>query len=199
MIALGPFCNIAKVIEKDPAALNQIHKVVIMGGSYFKQYADWNVMCDVPAAALMFRSLSNLECIGADVTHRLADTGYLEQALKHPQAANDALGYVAELYKAWRSDYPDTALVLHDALVVYYLYDPSICTMQQIRTVVISDGPAKGLTLNIDSYGKTYLNNYYENQNSGSLVRVAEDVDIAKFHQLVQQNIFQYQTSDKQS
>lgn len=189
VIALGPFCNMAKVIEKDPRALESANKVVIMGGAYFKQYADWNVMCDVPAADLMFRTLSNLECIGADVTHRLTGMEYLEKALSKPEISNNALRFVIALYKTWRSDYPDTPLVLHDALVVYYLYDPSICTMQKIRTVVVTDGPAKGLTLNIDSYGKDYLNSYYKNHDSISRVLAALDVDIAKFHQFVSRDI----------
>ena len=189
VIAIGPFCNIAKVIEKDPQALNRAGKVVIMGGAYFKQYADWNVMCDVPAAALMFRTLTNLECIGADVTHRLADTGYLEKALTNTKTTNDALRYIISLYKVWRSAYPDIPLVLHDALVVYYLYDPATCTMQNIRTMVIPDGAAKGLTLNLDSYGKTYLNSFYKDSDPGSQVLAALDVDIAKFHQFVQRDI----------
>ena len=165
-MALGPFCNIAKVIEKDPAALHLANKVVIMGGAYFKQYADWNVMCDVPAADRMYQSLPNLECIGADVTHRLTDTGYLEDAL-----------------------------VLHDVLVLYYLYDPTICAMQQIHTSVITEGLAKGLTLNVDAYGKTYLNSAYQAYVSGPPVLAASNVDVEKFHQFVRRDISFFQTS----
>jgi purine nucleosidase/pyrimidine-specific ribonucleoside hydrolase len=40
VVAIGPFTNIAKVIEKDSAALGLAKKVVIMGGAFFKQYAD---------------------------------------------------------------------------------------------------------------------------------------------------------------
>ena len=61
VVALGPCCNISKVIEKDPDALSSAAKVVIMGGAYFKQYADWNVMCDVAAADIMFRKVTHLE------------------------------------------------------------------------------------------------------------------------------------------
>ena len=53
IIALGPFTNIAKAIERDKDALMLAGKIVIMGGAYFKQYADWNVMCDVEAAKIM--------------------------------------------------------------------------------------------------------------------------------------------------
>lgn len=189
VVALGPFCNIAEVIKKDPDALPAASKVVIMGGAYFKQYADWNVMCDVPAADLMFRTLSNLECIGADVTHRLADPGYLKKALESVDRANPALTYVSELYRRWHQQHPDEGLVLHDVLVIYYLYDPTICTMQRIRTAVITEGLAKGLTLNIDSYGKTYLNSIYQTRTPELPVLVASDVDIDKFHQFVRRDI----------
>lgn len=189
IVALGPFCNIARVIEKDLDALRCANKVVIMGGAYFKQYADWNVMCDVPSADLMFRTLSNLVCIGADVTHRLTDTGYLPEALMSTEGANAAWKYLAELYARWYQQHPDEALVLHDVLVIYYLYDPSICTMRQIRAAVITEGLAKGLTLNIDSYGKTYHNTCYQSLSTPPPVQVAYDVDIDRFHRYVRNHI----------
>ncbi len=34
-LAIGPFTNIAKVIEKDPNAFNHAQRVVIMGGKYY--------------------------------------------------------------------------------------------------------------------------------------------------------------------
>ena len=70
VVAIGPFTNIARAIAKNARAVNKAGKVVIMGGAYYRQYADWNVMCDVEAADIMFRSLKNLECVGADVTHK---------------------------------------------------------------------------------------------------------------------------------
>ena len=195
IVALGPFCNIAKVIEKDPSALHLANKVVIMGGAYFKQYADWNVMCDVPAADRMYQSLPNLECIGADVTHQLTDTGYLEDALASAESCIAAFSYVAELYRYWRQQHPTEALVLHDVLVLYYLYDPTICAMQQIHTAVITEGLAKGLTLNVDAYGKTYLNSAYQAYVSGPPVLAASNVDVEKFHQFVRRDISFFQAS----
>lgn len=185
VIAIGPFCNIAKVIEKDPSALSSAGKVVIMGGAYFKQYADWNVMCDVPAADRMFRSLPNLECIGADVTHRL-----IVDWLK-PQLASklDQLPYLASLYRRWQEEYPREPLVLHDVLAVYYAADPSICETHSIRVAVICEGFAKGLTLNVDAYNKTYLNSAYEGFDFGHRVLAAADVDLERFHRYISENI----------
>lgn len=187
VIALGPFCNIAKVIEKDPQALGRVEKVAIMGGAYFKQYADWNVMCDVPAADTMFRSLPNLECMGADVTHLLAADDRLTQALSRAQSG--ALGYISQLYRAWQADNPASRIVLHDVLVVYYVLDPSICAMQRIHAAVIRDGFAKGLTLNVGAYSKASLNDAYRGYDFSRSVLAASSVDLPKFHQFIHRDI----------
>ena len=184
VIAIGPFCNIAKVIAQDPIALNLANKVVIMGGAYFKQYADWNVMCDVPAADMMFRNLKNLECIGADVTHQLTTDTAVIDALE-----TGSKGYLSQLYQLWHKNYPTQKLVLHDVLAVYYALDASICTTQPIHVAVLTDGFAKGLTLNVDSYSKVSLNRQYENFDFSHTVQAASNVDIAKFNQFLLRDV----------
>lgn len=186
VIAIGPFCNIAKAVEKDPNGLNSAAQVVIMGGAYFKQYADWNVMCDVPAADIMFRNLNNLACIGADVTHKLA-SDYLKPLLA--KADDGALGYVGEQYRQWQQDYPENSIVLHDALTVYYALDPTVCDMVRIPVKVITDGFAKGFTLNVDAYGKASLNSAYTGFDRQHKVLAAAHVDLEKFHSFVRRDI----------
>jgi len=186
VIAIGPFCNIAKAIEKDPEALNSAAQVVIMGGAYFKQYADWNVMCDVPAADMMFRSLRNLHCIGADVTHKLA-SDYLKPLLA--KAEDGVLGYVGAQYRQWQQDYPQNSIVLHDSLTIYYVADPTVCDMVRIPVKVITEGFAKGFTLNVDAYGKASLNSAYQDFDREHKVLAAADVDLTKFHSFIRQDI----------
>ena len=189
ILAIGPFCNIAKALEKDPAALNAAGQVVIMGGAYFKQYADWNVMCDVPAADFMFRKLSNLVCIGADVTHRLLPGDFLMNALRSKDFSGPAWEYLRQEYKIWQADYPKNKPVLHDVLTVYYLRDPSICVMREIPVKVITEGFAKGMTLNVEGYGKSSLNSVYRDCDPIPRVLAACDVDLSKFNSFVQQDI----------
>ena len=184
VIAIGPFCNIARVIDKDPEALNLANKVVIMGGAYFKQYADWNVMCDVSAADVMYRNLKNLECIGADVTHQLTTPLAFIDTLE-----KDEKGYLGHLYRLWRSNYPTQKLVLHDALAVYCAMDPSICSMENIHVTVLTEGFGKGLTLNVDSYNKASLNRRYETFDFAHTVQAASDVDIAKFNHFLLRDV----------
>ena len=189
ILAIGPFCNIAKAVEKDPAALNYAGQVVIMGGAYFKQYADWNVMCDVPAADVMFENLTNLVCIGADVTHRLLPGAFLLDSLRENTLPGEAWNYVRQQYETWQETYPESKLVLHDVLTVYYVLDNTICTMKEIPVKVITEGFAKGMTLNVEGYGKASLNSAYATASPLPRVVAARDVDLEKFHSFVRRDI----------
>lgn len=158
IVAIGAFTNIAKVIEKDAKALNLISKVVIMGGAYYKQYADWNVICDVEAADIMFRNLNNLECIGADVTHLMIGEPMLYDNLMNYNGRDKGHSYLTELCHLWKADRPQAKLILHDPSVIYYLADPGICKMNYASIAVMTDGYGRGMTLNVDAYGKRAFN-----------------------------------------
>lgn len=158
VIAVGPFTNIARVVEKDPTALNKACNVAIMGGAYLRQFADWNVICDTIAADIMYRNVDNLLCIGADVTHQMMAEGALYNALLHYDGENAAHRYLQTMCAMWRTDHPEAPLLLHDPLVIYFAADPALCTMQEASIVMITEGYAKGLTLNVGTYHKKHVN-----------------------------------------
>ena len=158
IIAIGPFTNIAKAVEKDPSAINMAERVVIMGGAFFKQYADWNVMCDVPAADIMFKGLKNLKCIGADVTHLMEGEQILYDLIDDYNGDNEGRKYLSTLFKLWKVDRPNSKFLLHDPLTIYYAEDETICQTEDAPIAVLTDGFAKGMTLNVKAYGKKWLN-----------------------------------------
>nr|MBQ5811325.1 nucleoside hydrolase [Clostridia bacterium] len=176
ILAIGPFTNLAKVIEKDREALNSVGKVVIMGGAYFRQYADWNVMCDTHAAKIMFENLKNLECLGADVTHSLSVGKENSDKLLALSGA-PVKEYVSELYGKWLAASGADCAVLHDPLAVYYLKHPDICEMSDISVAVVTDGYAKGLTVNVDAYRKAQMNEAFANFDFSTKAKVAKSVD----------------------
>lgn len=183
IIAVGAFTNIARVIEKDAKALESVAKVVIMGGAYYKQYADWNVICDVTAADIMFRSLKNLECIGADVTHLTVAEKSLYDNLLNYKGNEKGHVYLTELCNLWKKDRPEAPLLLHDPLVIYYLADSGICGMKYAPIVVLTDGYARGMTVNVDAYGKMELNpDAYVGFDVRHRALVAATVDVAAFN-----------------
>ncbi len=182
VLAIGPFTNIAKVIEKDKDVLNTVGRVAIMGGAYFKQYADWNVMCDVESAAKMYENVSVLECMGADVTHTLAIGEENSEKLKS-LTHNDTVKYLSSLYRVWIEKARIKCAFLHDPLVIYYAVDPKVCEMAEASVQVITDGAARGLTLNVTSYGKARMNDYYKNTELKKIL-VAKSIDSKSFVEL---------------
>lgn len=180
VIAIGPLTNIARVIQREPDLLNGIDKVVIMGGAYFKQYADWNVMCDVEAAKLVLENVKVLECLGADVTHQLTLAESELQRLAALSITSGAEKYIGELMQLWQKENPARLPALHDPLAVYYAAFPDICSVKNQHISVVSDGIARGMTLNVDEYSKAYLNPIYENTELHEMI-VAHNVQARRF------------------
>lgn len=180
IVAIGPFTNIARAIEKNPEAVNKAGKIVIMGGAFYRQYADWNVMCDVEAADIMFRGLSNLECVGADVTH-LTLLGQKEHEAMLNCKNDPAAVEVGELIRLWSAVNPDRYPTLHDPLAVYYAVYPDILTTEKQRISVITEGVARGLTFNVDAYNKSYMNPACRVFDQAHYTTVAKTIDARRF------------------
>lgn len=181
LVCIGPFTNIARVLERDPSAFDGINKVVIMGGAFFKQYADWNVMCDVVAADLMFKGAKNLECIGADVTHQLPlDKQNYDKLLTY-SSSDAAAAHVRELFSLWQKENPDRIPALHDPLAVYYVDHPDVCGMKDQSITVITEGVARGITFNTDAYGKAYMNPDCQGVDLSKKIKVARTVKESEF------------------
>ena len=153
---------------------------------YYKQYADWNVICDVAAADIMFRNLDNLECIGADVTHLMVGERALYDNLLNYSGKEKGHIYLSELCQLWKKDRPKAALLLHDPLVVYYLAEQSICEMKNASVVVMTEGYARGMTLNVDAYGKKAFNpEAYADFDEKRRCLVASAVDRVRFNSII--------------
>lgn len=180
IVAIGPFTNIARAIERNREAVNKAGKVVIMGGAYYRQYADWNVMCDVEAADIMFKGLKNLECVGADVTH-LTPLGQNEHEAMLNCKNDDAAFEIAELIRLWSAVNPDRYPTLHDPLAVYYAIHPEIVETEKQRISVITEGVARGLTFNVDAYNKSYMNPACRVFDQAHYTTVAKTIDAKRF------------------
>lgn len=160
IVALGPFTNIASAIKKDPDALSAAN-IVIMGGAYFRQYVDWNVWCDPYAAKVMFESTRGIRCLGADVTHKLRLTPTEDAAIVGYDGEDAAATYVSQLYKYWKGGREWLLGMLHDPLTVLCAVDPAYCEYKSAPVAVVTDGFARGMTVNIPEYGKAGMSAEY--------------------------------------
>ena len=86
----------------------------------------------------------------------------------------------------WAREKSRNDLYLHDPLVVYHLANEALCTVKPSAVVVITDGYARGLTLNVDAYSKKYLNREaYAGFDDTRKVLVASAVDLESFNDLI--------------
>ena len=80
LVALGPLTNIAKAIRKDPAKMQRLQKIVVMGG-VFEEYgnvtttAEFNIFVDPHAAQEVFQSNVPIDIAPLDATHQVVLTG----------------------------------------------------------------------------------------------------------------------------
>ncbi|MBE6635733.1 MAG: hypothetical protein E7617_06015 [Ruminococcaceae bacterium] len=176
IIAIGPFTNIAQVIIKDKKALELAGEIIIMGGAYYRQYVDWNVLCDTEAAELMFDSLENVRCLGADVTHRLKLTDADDAVIDGYIGTRQELKYLSSLYKLWKK-WSGGIGVLHDPLAVLCAFDSSYVKCESVPVKVIASGYARGITLNVKAYGKASYNPEFRSFDMSKTHTVAYEVD----------------------
>ncbi|MCM2680205.1 nucleoside hydrolase [Echinimonas agarilytica] len=89
LIATGPLTNIAQWIERYPADIHKVERLVIMGGNldvkgniivpgftdgHPNTQAEWNIFVDPMSADLVFASDLNIELVGLDVTNSVRVT-----------------------------------------------------------------------------------------------------------------------------
>ena len=183
LLAIGPFTNIHKVIKKDPNALKQIDKVVVMAGAFFKQYADWNVFCDPISAKTMFDNVDNLVALGADVTHLLGVPEEVSLKLINYSGDNKGIQNVAKTCKAVMDIWQGGKITLHDPLALYTAVDDKFVGLESAEIEVVTDGPMAGYTFNITAYCKKHLNGYYKDKDYNK-VTVARTVKAEEFIKL---------------
>lgn len=179
VIAIGPYTNLAKAIEKDKKAFAGIDKIVLMGGCFFEQFVEYNAAMDPEAADILMRSGLNIRFISADVTWQamLSDEQTEKVLSYHSDSIN---GYCAELTRLWKKNCWFNP-VLHDPLAVYYALDESICKMKQVWAEIELHGSiTRGFTANRDHFLK-YLENPLEGKDR---LWVSYSVDAERFNEI---------------
>ena len=185
VIALGPMTNLARLIQKAPAAFDQIEELVSMGGS-FKSHgncspvAEYNYWCDPDAAALVYDTLHHngkmIHMIGLDVTRKIVLTPtLLEYICRLNKETGEFIRKITKFYFDFHWEWEHIiGCVINDPLAVAYFLNPDICqgfdSYVQIETEGISLG--QSVVDSMDFYRKT------------PNTKVLTEVDVYAFFQL---------------
>jgi purine nucleosidase len=149
VFTVGPVCNIADLLDRDPGALRRARRVVSMFGSFHTGYAwgsapvaEWNVAADIRSARRLLESGADLTLAGLDVTTlvQLGDADQ-QQVFLRRSPLTDAL---SGLYSLWRFETwsrPDPTLF--DVSAVGMALWPELFTTTEARVEVADGGFTK--------------------------------------------------------
>ncbi|MDX1405996.1 MAG: nucleoside hydrolase [Woeseiaceae bacterium] len=133
LVPMGPLTNIATAIERQPAILESVEQIVLMGGAMreggnHSPSAEFNMLVDPHAADIVFRCGRPITVMGLDVTHQVLATP--ERRARIRAIDNDAARATAGMLDFFnRHDtvkYGSMGAPLHDPCTVAWLLEPGL-------------------------------------------------------------------------
>lgn len=185
VIALGPMTNLARLIQKNPAAFAAIDELVSMGGA-FKSYgncspvAEYNYWADPDAAALVYETAAMqnrlIHMVGLDVTRQIVLTPDLISYLKRLDSKTGSfVEAITKFYLNFHWEWEHMiGCVINDPLAVAYFADHSICSGFDAYTAVETGGISIGQTV-VDSM------NFYKKESNSVVLTQTDPVRFFTF------------------
>jgi len=133
VVPTGPLTNIGAAINREPAILSKIERIVLMGGAMREggnrtPSAEFNILVDPDAADIVFRCGRPITQMGLDVTHQVLSTKDRVDrisALGNPVAEATA-GMISFFERYDMSKYAAPGAPLHDPCTVAWLIKPEL-------------------------------------------------------------------------
>jgi inosine-uridine nucleoside N-ribohydrolase len=185
LVPVGPLTNVALLLARHPEAVENVERIVIMGGAVadgnVTPAAEFNIYVDPEAAWRVFRSGEPVTMIGLDVTHKAL---MMPSHVQRLRASGDVGRFVAELHDFFvqyhRRTYGTEGAPIHDAVAIAQVLRPGIVeTLHRHVDVDCESRLCRGRTV-VDLWRRTG-----EEPNA----EVGVDIDAAAFLELLCERI----------
>ncbi len=152
LVPIGPLTNIARLVERYPAAVEQAKQVVLMGGAAHvtgnvTPLAEFNIAGDPEAADTVCAAAWPVTMIGLDVTGNTVLTADIFTKIS---AANPKLEFLGDAAKQYIDFYTKqvglAGCCMHDVCAVACVIEPDIFDLVEARIRVECEGFSRGYT-----------------------------------------------------
>lgn len=191
--AIGPLTNIAQACILDNEFAKNVKEILIMGGVFdmSKYPKDTNFGFDPEAARIVLRSGAKITLAPYNITMQ---TSLTHKDLEEIKAINNKLcDFLYTSIKPWISYAELTrnsiGTWIHDALIIAYLLDSSICKSDEYYVDIETCGEARGKSLR---YDKNLNMNIGIDLSKLSLVKVLKDIDNEKLLKLIKATLNEF-------
>lgn len=146
LVPTGGLTNIALAVRLEPRIVPRVAQVVLMGGGVYEgnwsAVAEFNIVIDPEAAAIVFGAGWPVTMVGLDVTHQALATPEVVAAIR--AVGTKPAAFVEELMEFFGRAYHDVqgfdAPPVHDPVAVAYVIDPGILRTVKAPIVVETRG-----------------------------------------------------------
>jgi inosine-uridine nucleoside N-ribohydrolase len=154
LATIGPETNIAMAIKREPRLRKWVREITVMGGSTttgnWSPAAEFNIACDVEAAATVFESGIPLRMVGYNITRR---TGFDANDIANMRASKRRVAaVVADLMEFYlgrqREMYRLNVAPMHDVCaIVPYVYPDLITFLHTSARIETTGTYSRGMTV----------------------------------------------------
>lgn len=145
LVLIGAFTNAALAIRMYPDEMKTIGGITVMGGWFYADRSEWNILCDPEAAEIVFSSGVPIKAVGIDVTSQCTLS---RDVLKEIEGKTTSCGeLLTNMIKKWGAHYQTSVPIMHDPLAVATLLCDNIVTFKSEKVRVGLSGDERGKTL----------------------------------------------------
>jgi purine nucleosidase len=148
LVPLGPETNIALLLRRAPHLAGRIRRIVLMGGGFFEggnyaPAAEFNILVDPEAAAIVFASGIDLVAMPIDCTNRtLTPLSWIADLAALGTKVGDACAGMHRFFEvAGNRKYGTATRPLHDLLAIAWLLWPDLFAGHQCNVEIETGSP----------------------------------------------------------